>query len=206
MLPLLTCLVNMPSLCSLKLWDPKGSYDCGPALAACPGMSAVRSLALPRMELSVAGLWAMARSPHLAGLRRLDLSGKQLGDEGVKAVLAGQWRLERLDLSSTAMTEAGAKLLAGSPAAAGLTSLELRENSLGDAGVAALAESPHLGGLVSLNLYRTEMTDVGASALAAAPHLNKLRWVSVRYNHLTAAGEEALRRRFGVGLRTWAGG
>jgi uncharacterized protein (TIGR02996 family) len=206
MVPLLTCLVNMPSLCSLKLFDPVGSYDSGRALAACLGMSFVRSLSLPHVALSLAGLWDLARSPHLGGLRRLCLYSVQLGDEAVEAVLAGQWRLERLDLSNTRTTKAGAKLLAGSPAAAGLTSLDLMDNDLGDEGVAALAASPHLANLVSLNLYRTGMTDAGAAALAESPHLNKLRWLSVRYNNITTPGAERLRRRLGVGLRTWAGG
>jgi hypothetical protein len=203
MVPLLACLENMPSLCSLQLSEPAGNYQ---ALGACPGMSSLRSLSLPHVPLSLAGLWHLARSPYLAGLRRLCLSSVQLGDEAVEAVLAGQWRLERLDLSNTGMTGAGARLLAGSPAAAGLTSLDLMDNDLGDEGAVALAMSPHLAGLVSLNLYSTRTTDTGAVALAESPHLNNLRWLSVRHNNVTNRSEQLLRQRFGVGLRTWAGG
>ena len=75
----------------------------------------------------VAAARALARSPHVAGLKSLLLSRNHVGD-------------------------AGARALAGSTHLANLADLDLFENEITDAGSQALLDSPHLAGLRRLNL------------------------------------------------------
>jgi uncharacterized protein (TIGR02996 family) len=75
----------------------------------------------------VAAARALAGSPHVAGLKSLDLFRNHVGD-------------------------AGARALAESPHLANLADLDLFENEITDAGSQALLNSPHLAGLRRLNL------------------------------------------------------
>jgi carbon storage regulator CsrA len=85
---------------------------------------------------------ALAASPYLARLARLDLSGVSLGDEAAVA-------------------------LAGSPFLVGLDTLNLADNRIGEAGARALAASPHLASLPLLDLSRNPVGEGGAGALRA---------------------------------------
>jgi uncharacterized protein (TIGR02996 family) len=69
----------------------------------------------------------LARTPHLARLDRLDLSGNWIGPAGVRE-------------------------LAHSPHLTRLRALDLTANDLDAAAAAALADSPHLGGLRELRV------------------------------------------------------
>jgi hypothetical protein len=69
----------------------------------------------------------------------------------------------------------------------------LGHNPPGDAGAAALAAAPSLGRLTDLNLF--------AARLADAPHLGRLTLPDLTMNEIGATGCEALRRRFGAGVR-----
>ncbi len=89
----------------------------------------------------------LAASPHLATLRRLDLTGNRIGPDGARA-------------------------LAASPYLEGLRELGLNGNSLGADGAAALAAAPWLAGLEQLEVAGNGLTadDVGR-LLAAAPRV-----------------------------------
>jgi uncharacterized protein (TIGR02996 family) len=84
---------------------------------------------------------ALVRSPHLVGLRHLQLRLSDLGDAGVAEVVDSGilGRLEVLDLRHGTVTDEGARRLAACPDLGHLRRLDLQRNRLTAAGVAALA-------------------------------------------------------------------
>jgi uncharacterized protein (TIGR02996 family) len=118
------------------------------------------------------GARALARSPHLANLRQLNLGVQEIGPEGARA-------------------------LADSPHLGRLTDLDLSGNDIGDAGVRALASSPGLASLTNLDLSDNEITDEGVRALADSPHLSALQVLNLKDNDFGAKSARVLRKRFG---------
>jgi uncharacterized protein (TIGR02996 family) len=172
-------LADSPHLTRLRQLNLQANYisdEGAEALARAPRLvSSLTTLILSWNDIRPAGAGALARCPHLAHLKSLELMANPLGD-------------------------AGAAALASSPGLAGLTHLGLRECKISDAGARALADSPHLGNLVSLHLYQNKIGDPGARALLDSPHLRGLRELSLSGNR--RLGEEvlqAIRQRFGLG-------
>lgn len=121
---------------------------------------------------------ALAGSPHLAGLTRLDLSFHPIGEAGHVAIARStQLRsLEHLALNWTGATDASAIALAEAPRLAGLRYLVLGGRGLGSAGVRAFARARHLTRLYHLRLYTgAKVTAEDRRALRAAPHLKRTR-------------------------------
>jgi hypothetical protein len=96
------------------------------ALSRAAGLT-LEELTVRKSQIADAGLTALAESPLLGRLRRLDLAQNRIGPAGVQA-------------------------LAGSPRAAGLRVLNLAGNRVGPAGAGALARSPHLEALEFLDV------------------------------------------------------
>ncbi|QJE99053.1 c-type cytochrome domain-containing protein [Luteolibacter luteus] len=93
---------------------------------------------------------------------------KDFGDEQLAKLGPVMSALVSLDLSSSTVTDSGAKLLKD---AAELRSLRLSETGVTDAGLDVLAGLPKLE---SLNLYGTQVTNDGVQKLAALSNLKKL--------------------------------
>lgn len=110
--------------------------------------------------------------PILPGERDLEYSaavaGAAFGDAELEKLSATGQDLVWLDLSRTAITDAGLKPLARMP---NLQHLDLRETAVGDAGLEALAA---LRNLQTLGLYGTGVTDAGLPALQRLPGLKRL--------------------------------
>jgi hypothetical protein len=112
------------------------------------------------------------------------VAGKAFGDAELAKLAAVGRDLVWLDLSRTAITDAGLKALTAMP---NLEHLDLRETAVGDAGVAALAP---LGHLRTLGLYGTAVTDEGL------PSIQRLAGVTRLYvggTRVTDRGLAALR-------------
>jgi hypothetical protein len=128
-------------------------------------------------HLDVAGLEALARTPHLTRLLDLDLGHNWFGDEGVfvvtrAACLKG---LERLALDGIGM---------------------------GNAGILALIETPALANLRELNVASNEISDAEVPALLSSPYLARLETFDLRGNDLLGQMVwDALRERFGDRVR-----
>lgn len=82
----------------------------------------------------------LARCPHLAGVRRLDLSGNRIGVDGVRALAGSPYLagLRELDLSGNDLGPDGAAVLAAAPWFRQLTGVSLADNRLGTADLPAL--------------------------------------------------------------------
>jgi uncharacterized protein (TIGR02996 family) len=144
------------------------------ALASCPHLARITSLALIGPLDVAAGIWLRV-SPHFRRLACLDLSGCGFGDVTAGDIASSEQfpSLRELDMEECGVSDAGAEMLAGSARLAGLTVLVLGGNNITDAGARYLASSPCLGRLEYLDLTR---------------------------NPITAQGGELLRQRFGAAV------
>jgi uncharacterized protein (TIGR02996 family) len=92
------------------------------------------------VSLTLNGLKAIARSPHLKSLTHLRLRLTTFGDEGIQEIIDSGLieRLKVLDLRHGRVTSEGAWLLAAHPATKKLQLLDLSRNELGTSEIAAL--------------------------------------------------------------------
>jgi uncharacterized protein (TIGR02996 family) len=190
------------------------------ALARCPRLSGVRVLGLDMARAGRDGLSALARSEHLLNLRRLELMwnyfragtmkvfadapafaqlqilnlhGNGLGDGAAHIANAPHLkRLERLDLSSCSIKDAGGKALAESENFPALTHLTLSRNRIGDATALALADSRVFPDLRLLALNNNAIGDAGAIALARSAQMETVEALGLRSNKIGDAGAKAL--------------
>ncbi|HVN01403.1 MAG TPA: TIGR02996 domain-containing protein [Caulobacteraceae bacterium] len=169
-------------------------HRCGGSLgriAAFPQLANLRALDLGDGADS-AGLAALASSPWVGGLERLELARSPIGDAGAAALGAatGLTRLTTLNLTGCGIGPDGIGRLASSPTLRRLTDLLLGRNPLGP-GVAALAASPQLGPLERLYLHACDVDDEGAAALAASKRLSRLEELVLEANLIHDAGAAA---------------
>jgi uncharacterized protein (TIGR02996 family) len=199
-------------------------------LACSPLAHGLTDLDLAQQPFGLSGAQALGYWPG-GTLRRLDLSGCPLGDDGagfLASATALHARLQDLDLRGCKIGPRGAAALAGctfadfcqidlhenplgpegTAALAGsswlplLRQLNLRECQVGDEGAEALAGSPGAA-LCELDLTRNNLTDKGVAALTASPSLARLRKLNLSQNALTDESAEALMRSpFSHALRT----
>jgi uncharacterized protein (TIGR02996 family) len=157
-----------------------------------PHLAGLRVLNLAASRLGPTGIQALADCPHLAGLTRLELNGNDLGPKGA-AALAGSSHLTsltHLNLGYNRIGDRGFAALASSPTLRRLTDLEVWDNALTDRSTQALAEAPWM--LTSLSLARNPIGNAGARWLASSKHLSHLTTLVLSETYLTAAGVRAL--------------
>ena len=185
------------------------------------GREAFQQLAaasLPRLEvldisigrLNGGGMAALVTALWLAGLKDLDVTATNIGDDELAELARLNLpKLERLKLNQNDFGDAGFGALARGPAWPGLKTLELVVgSSQPDAGLPppgpdaarALAASTRFPNLEELDLRRVAIGDAGATALAKSAGLSKLKKLSVTEDQVGSAGKAALQRRFGDGL------
>jgi uncharacterized protein (TIGR02996 family) len=159
---------------------------------------ALAELRLFSDPIGAEGMAALARSPHLAGLRLLDLTQCYTGPNGAKALAASPHLagLRWLNLASNKFGMDEAKLLAGTPGLARLRQLGLANNDFGARGCRVIMESPHLSGLWGLDLASNNFTDKTARQVAASTTLAELRRLILgglySWRHLTDEGDRVL--------------
>ena len=137
------------------------------------------------------------------GLKRngklLNLSGKKIGNEGVKRLIASGIleKVEKIDLRYNEITAKGAELLAKIAPLPKLRVLILRHNIIGDAGSLALAASNSFPNLEEMQLGWTETRDAGAQAFGNSDKFQKLKKLDLRGNFLASKTKEELRKSLG---------
>lgn len=130
-------------------WKPSGLT----ALAAAPGLASVTTLGLRGCNKLVDDLSVLVASPHLAGLRSLELPACALPAKTLEQVRDSPvFRLTSLDLSSNALKADGAAIVGQARAFAGLRALAAGGNQGFDAWADALATTTTLTGLEVLQL------------------------------------------------------
>jgi uncharacterized protein (TIGR02996 family) len=157
-----------------------------------------------RLGLMPGDLEALAASPHLAWVRRLDLSGHVGGDRFLELLARSRHvrRLEHLQMASIPVGPAGVRALAESPHLGHLRHLSLPGAQIGLEGVRALLESPLLVRLEGLSLSGRHGTtntapvaNIGSEGvvwLASCPRASRLRSLNLCNNRLDDAALFAL--------------
>lgn len=156
-------------------FGPKGAT----ALASATHLASLRELLVDRNPVRGEGVAALASAPW-PRLRLLVLQYAGLGDEGARTlagapVLAG---LTGLDLSGNEIGDEGLRALATARMDA-LAELWFSGNPIGAAGVAALAAAPHLRRLVRLHLQSRQLLSEQLYPLVGAPWLSSLHRLHV---------------------------
>ena len=137
------------------------------------------------------------------GLKRrgklLNLSGKKIGDEGVKRLIASGVleKVEKIDLRYNEITSVGVEFLAKMPPLPKLRVLILRHNIIGDAGSIALAGSDSFPNLEEIQLGWTETRDAGALAFGSSDKFKNLKKLDLRGNFLANKTKEELKKSLG---------
>jgi len=112
---------------------------------------------------------AFFKSPHLGGVRFLDLGGCPIGPDGAKALAASSLAaVATLLVNGADLGPKGVADLAKAKSLAALTTLNLGYNALGDKGASALADSPAMATLRELQIWNNGVTARGLRPLAAA--------------------------------------
>lgn len=198
----LAILAASPRAQSLRMLSLANCGLDGPAmgvLAGSPHLAALENLELTggsntTNRIGDDGLLLLARSPHLARLRRLTIGHNLITDRGL-AVLADPTALPALDTlacNSAAITDA---TIAAMVAARPFDALYLGGCSeLGDAALIAIARSPYAATLTGLNLHGTSVGTAGLEALIASP-IEKLAYLGIRVDEAMKA---RLCERFGA--------
>jgi Ran GTPase-activating protein (RanGAP) involved in mRNA processing and transport len=184
------------------------------SLAAASRFRNLEELDLANADISAAGLQEHFSSTTWNELRRLELSGNAIGDEGVRWVAAADTpklgdlllvgceissggmahfdvnarlgAIRHLDLSDNEIDAQAARHLADSPCFAQCEQLAINSNPLTDEGAAALAASSMMRGLRSLSVVGTNMSSTGVATLAHSAR--RLAAFNVSGNRLGPAG------------------
>ena len=132
-------------------------------VATVPCLRELKSLRLDRCEIPAAGARLFAgKASFLGQLRSLDLGHNHFGPSGLATLLARESAvLHTLRMRDNDLLDAGAELLAGSPASDKLLDVDLSQNRLGPAAATALGETEHLDELIGAK-QRTCGVAVGA--------------------------------------------
>lgn len=135
------------------------------------------------------------------GLKRrgtvLDLSGKKIGDAGLKILGQQKWlqKLTKIELRYNDITEEGAKTLTLFPILPKLKVLILRHNFLADNGAVTFADAKNFPNLVEIQLGWNEVRDQGAVAFANTKNFPKLRKLDLRGNFLSGETKSELKKK-----------
>jgi Ran GTPase-activating protein (RanGAP) involved in mRNA processing and transport len=142
---------------------------------------------------------SLFKSSLKRGGKFLDLSGKKIGDEGVKVLVAHDlWsKVKKVDLRYNDISWVGAKTLADSPQLKNLKSLVLRHNFFADDGAVIFAQSKSYPNLQELQLGWNEIRDAGALAFGKTDSFPKLQKLDLRGNFLAGATKDALKKSLG---------
>jgi hypothetical protein len=134
------------------------------------------------------------------GLQRrgkfLDLSGKKIGDEGLKILGQQKWlrKVTRIELRYNEITEEGADILTRFPSLPKLKVLILRHNFLADNGAVTLSQAKNFPNLMEIQLGWNEVRDRGAVAFASTKNFPKLQKLDLRGNFLSGETKSELKK------------
>ena len=194
-------LVESPYLVNVEVLDLSfnGISDAAVThLARTTTLPRLRKLLLTDNARIRGGGLVIAGTPQLSRLVALDVSGADVDETGIRAILHGrhQTKLRFLGVHSNPIGDGGVTALARSEVFQRMVAkwgrVDLRRNGIGPPGAAALASAPAMTVATSLDLSGNDLGDAGLAALAYAPGLTRLRRIAVRQNGITDDGAVAL--------------
>lgn len=150
--------------------DPIITADGASVLAEWPGLARFRALALSGNDLRQGGLRALLRSPHIGGLKQLTLRDNMFTGPAIAEFARANpaLQLDVLDLGENVLEDSGAGHLVGAPCLRELKVLHLPRCELGTKAVNALAKAPFLRDLRVLDIGQNNIGTKGLSALLGA--------------------------------------
>jgi uncharacterized protein (TIGR02996 family) len=163
-------------------------------LAALPQMGQIEYLYLECGDSSEDDFRRFAWSSNLGSLRELIIYGYGL-DPAIAALFAGaRWmpQIRHLSLTTNAVGDDGAVVLAEAPNCSNIEHLNLDSNGLTDRGLIALCGSPHLARVRDLELSGNAFTAAGASAIGTTPFAPNLHDLDLTSCGLDAGAIAAL--------------
>ncbi len=167
-------------------------------IASSPAFAKLRAFSVYHHTITPEGIQTFFNSPHLIGLTELTLPA-WYGTEGARAIAESRpkFRLRRLIMYGSRMTDEGLALIANWPGLESVQSLNI-SGRCEVLGPRALASSPYARNLRELDLGLSHLSRAGAMALAKSKTLD-LKRLLVRMTPVsdddTAAA--ALVKRFG---------
>lgn len=176
-----------------------GALDKWAAALSKPKVARLAALTCVGGGLSGDGLRALVNQDFKA-LRRLSLSGSEIGDDGLAAFDDCEWSVDTLFLSRSGVTDEGVAAFLASDFSMGLRHLSLRGNELTDEAFELLFEGEH-DGLQRLELGENELSDellVRFADPEVLPGLKRLELVRV---DASGATKKKLRERFGDSVK-----
>jgi uncharacterized protein (TIGR02996 family) len=136
---------------------------------------------------------ALAASPYLGRLCKLDLTQCGVGPEGAKAIASAKFgSLAELNLFNDKIGAEGMAALAASPHLASLRWVTLFGCALARAGIESMAGAATLAGLRYLDLGGNGLGLDEAKILAGSPHRARLRHLRLGLNNIGARGARVI--------------
>lgn len=145
--------------------------------------------------------WLSKALKHMAELRKLDLSGNNIGNEGIKSLMeilaAYVPNLQELDLSSNNIGSEGIKELGKVlPRIVNLQQLDLSNNKLKNEGAEFIAEA--LPSMVNLRRFALVKSGIGARGVKAivkgSSQLSDLEWLNLTGNTIGKKASDMLQQ------------
>jgi Leucine-rich repeat (LRR) protein len=154
----------------------------------------LEGLDLKSYKLQIVELRIILRSRYAPGLKFLNLSGCNIGEEGVLEIGTSPQldQLQVLNLNKSGVGAFGAGVIAVSPYLKEVRTLKLGGNDIGVSGVKVLVRSLTLTRLENLNLKNNNIRDYGVQLLADAPTLGSLRSLNIGSNFIRVLGAQAI--------------
>jgi uncharacterized protein (TIGR02996 family) len=185
------------ALRTLSLNDNKFGDDGAKIIANSPQLTNLRRLGVHACGLTPWGAKDLFWSPHLAGLRELDLGANHLDNRVFQVLTTCPVRPHLRRLTLGGVTDDDVKLLGSGEKLPALRALALNGLHFTDDGAAVLAELPLIGRLVELDLQSTSLTPRGIHALVQSHHAGRLQVLRLGPSVFDQKTKALVEERFG---------
>lgn len=131
---------------------------------------------------------------HTPNLTSLDLSDRDIGDEGIKYIVKLKTlnNLQSLSLRGSNISAKGIESITQARYLSNLTFLDVSYNNFGNQGASYIATSPTFTRLMRLDMNQCGITEAGGNFIAASTTLINLISLNARYNRFSLSAIKSL--------------